>query len=306
MKTLVHERIASNFQRHLLLAAGSDPSSLLRAHWRRSFRDCGVCLGRCGVTCRDATFWSKQNLQTISVQNAFVAICALGMLLIMIAGASICRRVLRWRYVLALSHGACAKMSGSSLRTAKTCLGGKRLKAADDAINLAQRKNDAPEIENSRKNLAGGQRLAELLQIKLDQLQSKLENTDEPQRTELQDELAIAHRAIGVVKELSTAIEADLIGCGYCPMRRVGLACAVDGVGCGMLCGLLNGLLIVVLRVIPFIATWHNDNLFGLAKLVADETAVRPGTAQVPVGWGTCRGAARTGLAVGSKVYGWL
>ena len=33
-----------------------------------------------------AIFWSKQNLQSISVQNAFVAICALGMLLVIISG----------------------------------------------------------------------------------------------------------------------------------------------------------------------------------------------------------------------------
>ncbi|HEY2760578.1 MAG TPA: hypothetical protein VGI75_07535, partial [Pirellulales bacterium] len=32
----------------------------------------------------EATFWSKQNLQTISVQNAFVAIASIGMLLIII------------------------------------------------------------------------------------------------------------------------------------------------------------------------------------------------------------------------------
>jgi len=34
---------------------------------------------------KDATFWTKQNLQTISVQNAFVAIAAVGMLIVIIA-----------------------------------------------------------------------------------------------------------------------------------------------------------------------------------------------------------------------------
>jgi ribose transport system permease protein len=236
---------------------------------------------------RDATFWSKQNLQTISVQNAFVAICALGMLLIMIAGGidlsagtalAICACVVAWGMRedvgFLITHGENVTWAA------------KRLKAADDAINLAQRKNDATEIENSRKELSRRrQRLAELLQIKLDQLQSKLENTDESQRIELQDELAIAQQAIGVVKESSATIEADPDWLRVLPNApgSVWLALLM-GVGSGMLCGLLNGLLIVVLRVIPFIATLGTMTIYlGLAKLVADETAVRPGTAQVPV-----------------------
>src|ERR1700746_1234627 len=54
---------------------------------------------------KDATFWSKQNLQTISVQNAFVAIASIGMLLIIIAGGidlsagmalALCACILAW------------------------------------------------------------------------------------------------------------------------------------------------------------------------------------------------------------------
>ena len=55
------------------------------------------------------------------------------------------------------------------------------------------------------------------------------------------------------------------------------------GIGSGMLCGLFNGLLIVFLRIVPFIATLGTMTIYlGLAKIVADETAVRPDNAQVP------------------------
>ncbi|HEY2760129.1 MAG TPA: hypothetical protein VGI75_05280, partial [Pirellulales bacterium] len=136
----------------------------------------------------EATFWSKQNLQTISVQNAFVAICALGMLLIMIAGGidlsagttlALCACAVAWGMRedvgFFIAHGE--NVPGAA----------RRLKAADDALNSAQRKNDAAEIENSRKELnRRRQRLAELLQIKFDQIQSQLQNADKARRTELQ------------------------------------------------------------------------------------------------------------------------
>jgi ribose transport system permease protein len=57
----------------------------------------------------------------------------------------------------------------------------------------------------------------------------------------------------------------------------------VIGIGTGALCGLLNGVLIVMLRVVPFIATLGTMTIFlGLAMIVADETSVRPSGMQIP------------------------
>ncbi|QDU81101.1 Ribose transport system permease protein RbsC [Polystyrenella longa] len=45
----------------------------------------------------------------------------------------------------------------------------------------------------------------------------------------------------------------------------------------GMLCGALNGILISTLRVVPFIVTLGTMTLYlGIAKMVADETTIRP------------------------------
>lgn len=53
----------------------------------------------------------------------------------------------------------------------------------------------------------------------------------------------------------------------------------------GCLAGLINGSLISVLRVVPFIVTLGTMTVFlGAAKIVADETTVRPKPSQIP-GW---------------------
>src|SRR4029077_1418453 len=57
----------------------------------------------------------------------------------------------------------------------------------------------------------------------------------------------------------------------------------VLGVGAGAACGLVNGLIVVVLRVVPFIATLGTMLIYlGLAKIVAEETSIRPTAAQIP------------------------
>ncbi|HEY2826458.1 MAG TPA: hypothetical protein VGJ04_02575, partial [Pirellulales bacterium] len=235
---------------------------------------------------QEAAFWSKQNLQTISVQNAFVAICALGMLLIMISGGidlsagtalALCACVVAWGLRedvgFLVEHGE--NVPGAA----------RRLKVADDARHAAERKNDATEVKNRQAELdRRRQSLAKLLQIKVDQLQALTQNADPSQRADLQQQFGKAQRALNAVNDSSAAVEADPDWLRDLPNSAVSLWLALlMGVGTGMLCGLLNGLLIVMLRVIPFIATLGTMTIYlGLAKLVADETAVRPGTAQVP------------------------
>src|SRR5262249_4304192 len=128
------------------------------------------------------------------------------------------------------------------------------------------------------------QQLVKLLQIKADHLQSLLQSADEAQRPDLQTSSAVVQRALAEVAKPDASIDADPDWLRVLPNSPATVWLALlMGVGCGMLCGLLNGLLIVVLRVVPFIATLGTMTIYlGLAKLVADETAVRPGTAQVP------------------------
>lgn len=51
----------------------------------------------------------------------------------------------------------------------------------------------------------------------------------------------------------------------------------------GMVCGLINGLLISYRRIVPFIVTLGTMTIYlGAAKLLADETTVRPAQDQIP------------------------
>jgi ribose/xylose/arabinose/galactoside ABC-type transport system permease subunit len=64
----------------------------------------------------------------------------------------------------------------------------------------------------------------------------------------------------------------------YTPPLAVAAALAT-----GCIAGCLNGMLISALRVVPFIVTLGTMSFYlGLAKIVADETTVRPGLEQIP------------------------
>ena len=66
------------------------------------------------------------------------------------------------------------------------------------------------------------------------------------------------------------------------PAWPVWLAVAA-AVACGAACGALNGALVAGLGVVPFVVTLGTLGAFqGLAKIVADETTVRPDRADVP------------------------
>jgi ribose/xylose/arabinose/galactoside ABC-type transport system permease subunit len=239
-----------------------------------------------GLHGKDATFWTKQNLQTISVQNAFVAICSLGMLLIMISGGidlsagvalALCATVVAWGMRedagFLIAHGENVAWAARNLKT------------ADDALHTAQRKNDAAQVKAAQGELdRRRQRLADLLQIKLDQLQGQLASAADAQRTDLEKQLADIQAAVATVNDTSAPVEADPTWLHALPNAASSSWLALlMGLGCGMLCGLLNGLLIVVFRVVPFIATLGTMTIYlGLAKLVADETTVRPNAAQIP------------------------
>jgi ribose transport system permease protein len=59
--------------------------------------------------------------------------------------------------------------------------------------------------------------------------------------------------------------------------------CIAAGVATGALAGAINGVLISTLRVVPFIVTLGTMTIYlGLAKIVANETTLRPARAQVP------------------------
>jgi ribose transport system permease protein len=84
--------------------------------------------------------------------------------------------------------------------------------------------------------------------------------------------------SVGTALALCATVLAVGLRAGWCPWLAIA-AC----IGTGCLAGCLNGILISVLDVGPFIVTLGTMSIYyGLSKLVADETTVRPLPAQVP------------------------
>lgn len=82
----------------------------------------------------------------------------------------------------------------------------------------------------------------------------------------------------GTTLALSATTLAWLLRAGY------GVPVSIAGaVGIGMSAGLINGLLVSSLRVVPFIVTLGTMTAYlGLAKMIANETTVRPDPSLVP------------------------
>jgi ribose transport system permease protein len=234
----------------------------------------------------DATFWSKQNLQSISVQNAFVAICALGMLLVIISGGidlsagaalALCATVFAW----GLREDVGFRLThGENVASAVA-----RLESADSQLRDATNQNAADEIEQMKSDAQRLRvRLVELLQIKLAQLESAELNPDVQQAAARDSRIAALKQAIADVQSPTQRIAADPSWLRSVPNApsSAWLSIAMC-VFAGVLCGVLNGILIVFLRVVPFIATLGTMTFFlGLAMIVADETSVRPSALQIP------------------------
>lgn len=82
----------------------------------------------------------------------------------------------------------------------------------------------------------------------------------------------------GTALALAATVMAWVLREKYPPLLAIAAA-----IGAGGLCGLANGLLISRLKVVPFIVTLGTMTLFlGLAKILADETTIRPNPAHIP------------------------
>jgi ribose/xylose/arabinose/galactoside ABC-type transport system permease subunit len=126
--------------------------------------------------------------------------------------------------------------------------------------------------------------LVELLEIKLNQMESNLGQIEEPAGQAEQRRIADVKRALGELRDAQLPIASDPAWVRSLPNAggTAWLAIAMC-VATGLCCGLLNGILIVALRVVPFIATLGTMTFFlGLAMIVADETSVRPSGLQIP------------------------
>jgi ribose transport system permease protein len=82
----------------------------------------------------------------------------------------------------------------------------------------------------------------------------------------------------GTALALSATVLALLLRDGYSATAAVS-----GGIAVGLACGLLNGVLITALRLVPFIVTLGTMTIYlGIAKLISNETTVRPLPEQIP------------------------
>ena len=197
---------------------------------------------------RDSTFLTSRNVRAIAAQTAVVAVAALGMTVVIISGG------------IDLSAGTAVALAATVL-----------------AWSL---KEDVALLITQGDNVASAQEKVDSLKRELSQVKTRLESAPANEAQSLEQRRSELGSSITKAEEkLERVIAASPTWTPWTPTIALLLAVAT---GCG--CGLLNGLLISALRVGAFIVTLGTMTLFlGLAKMLANETTVRPVQAtQVP------------------------
>lgn len=188
-------------------------------------------------------FLTVGNLQRISAQTATVAVAALGMTIVIIAGGidlsagtalALCATMLAWSL---REDVALYAVHGTNVASARERL--------DDAIS------DVENLERRAERIRG----------------------NEDRRRELLAEKEQVAATIPALRETLRAVEeASPRLTPWTPWAAVALAVLT-----GCLCGLVNGVLISYLKVVPFIVTLGTMTVYlGLATIIANETTVRP------------------------------
>ncbi len=192
-------------------------------------------------------FLTHDNIRAVSVQTATVAVAALGMTVIIIAGGidlsagtclALCATVLAW---CLKEDAAMLIVHGDSVAGAE-----QKLKDAEDRLNRIPRHLDRAK----RQKKPDLDHIAEL----------------EAEESDLRAAIPGMEERLESLKAASPSVTP------FTPALAV-----TAGILTGCLAGMLNGLLVSYLRVVPFIVTLGTMRLYlGLAKEVASETTVRP------------------------------
>lgn len=191
-----------------------------------------------------ASFATARSMRTVASQTAIVAVAALGMTVIVIAGG------------IDLSVGTSIALCATVLAW---CL----------KEDIATRAVGMQPLSVVMKPLTAVKTELELVGKKIDDLQSK--------QKEVPSSLQAQHEELTIkVRELTPPYRRVAIW--------TSLVVVAATIACGALCGMVNGALVSGLRLVPFIVTLGTMQLYlGLSKIIASETTVRPDTGtQVP------------------------
>ncbi len=219
-------------------------------------------------------FMTVRNFRTISAQTATVAVAALGMTVIIIAGG------------IDLS-------AGTALALCATVL----------AWSL---KEDVAVLVVAGNNVQGVESEIEELQEKLDRVTREIDRKEatDSDTTEAMEERDTLEKGIAAQQEeLKRVTKIAASTSRYSPTLALAL-----GIGAGCLCGFVNGFLISYLRVVPFIVTLGTMRLYlGVSKQIASETTVRPDReTQVPEWLGDFLSIRGKALWAGLPIGVWL
>ena len=201
------------------------------------------------------SFFTPDNFTNVASQTAIVAVAALGMTVIIIAGGidlsagtaiALSATVLAW----CLKEDVATRLvTGDSVASVAATL-----KSANDKLNRANKELNALGEKASPNSLIA---------------------------VKLVEQGRAAYEVDRLGKRLESVKVSAQTWSKWSPLLAV-----LAALGCGCLCGLLNGVLISVLRVVPFIVTLGTMQLYlGLAKQLANNSTVRPDRATQVPGW---------------------
>lgn len=193
------------------------------------------------------TFWTQQNFLTIAVSTATVAVAALGMTVVIIAGG------------IDLSAGTAIALCATVLAWGlKTDVG-----AVFHRGSLEQTSKQVAELESKVKRLTDDLKKLNVLGP---------ERGEAGKRSSLEATLKTEQGTLDGAK-------AEVARCrAWTAPTAITLSVLT-----GCLCGCLNGVLVSTLRVVPFIVTLGTMMIYlGLAKHIGSETTVRPILGSIP------------------------
>ncbi len=229
------------------------------------------CVTDVFVNGEKASFHTQRSMRTVAAQTATVAVAALGMTVIIIAGGidlsvgmaiALCATVLAWSLK---EDAALLLVNGDSVASATS-----KLKRAEESLTRAR--SDAGKTERALERDAT-----------TDSPPTGSARTRPKTPDEIAEDASRVKAAEGGVELRKQRLDRTKAASPRWTPWTPGLA-LILAVGCGCLCGFANGSLVSDLRLVPFIVTLGTMQVYlGLAKMIASETTVRPDNAtQVP------------------------
>lgn len=272
-------------------AAGAAPPSRLAASFRLLTTSLGPLLALGLVVAfftvtdflfADGTFFTLSNLRTVGVHMSIVAVAALGMTIIIVAGGidlSVGSAVALAATVVALAMRedvATLITSGTNFRQASM-----RLEEAQAAL---ERAGSSDRGEGEAAVAHARDRLLQVIDDKLAYARERLDASADKNDQRVWS-LAVKRLQAKQVQLADPKFRVQLSNAWFQGVRNAPGSAWVAlllGLATGVACGLLNGLLISSLKIVPFIVTLGTMTIFsGLAKLIP-ESPVRPQPWDVP------------------------